>query len=308
MKKLLLFVFVLSCFHVQAQDETVAKLKKESARAIKKNAEDTTETVWKKGGLFNLNVNQGSLSNWAAGGDKFSLSLNSILSTYLFYKKDKHSWDNTLDVNFGYLRSSSLGNRKNDDRIDLLSKYGYEVAPHWNLTGLFNFRTQLAKGYTYDDDTAILSSTFFSPAYLLLSGGIDFKPTEGLSLFLSPLTARWVVVKNDSLSAKGLYGVEPGHHSRSEFGAFFSANFLKDLTKTLSYQSRLDLFSNYKHNPGKIDVFMSNLFSVKLSKVLSATWNVDLIYDDDVRLFGPNNDEPAWQIKSLLGAGLSLKF
>lgn len=308
MKRILFFVCAMSWCVVQAQDQTISKLKKESTRSIKKDAADTTETVWKKGGLFSLNVNQGSLSNWAAGGDKFSISLNSILNTYLFYKKGKHSWDNTLDVNFGYLRSSSLGSRKNDDRIDLLSKYGCELAPEWNLTGLFNFRTQMANGFTYKDDTAMLSSAFLSPAYLLLSAGIDYKPTEGLSLFLSPVTARWVLVRNDSLSAKGLYGVEPGRHSRSEFGAFFSANFLKDLTKTLSYQSRLDLFSNYRHNPGKIDVFMSNLLSVKLSKVLSATWNLDLIYDDDVRLFGPDNDQPAWQIKSLVGAGLALKF
>jgi hypothetical protein len=308
MKRILLLFVIAVYFSANAQDETVKKLKKESGKAIKKDVGDTSDKLWKSGGLFNLNLSQGSLSNWAAGGDKFSLSLNSILSVYAFYKRDKHSWDNTLDINFGYLRSTSLGNRKNDDRFDLLSKYGYAIADKWDLSGLFNFRTQIANGYTYSDTSRTFSSSFLSPAYVLLSLGLDYKPAESFSVFISPVTARWVIVTDDSLSAKGLYGVIPGKKTKSELGAFLSAQFLKDLSKTLNYKARLDLFSNYKHNPEKVDVFMSNLFSVKLSKILSATWNVDLIYDDDVRLFGSDDKSPAWQIKSLVGVGLLAKF
>ena len=308
MKNILSLIAVLGCLLVYGQDETVKELQAESNKSIKKDPADTTEKIWKTGGLFNINLAQSSLSNWAAGGDKFSLSLNSILSTYALYKKDKHSWDNTLDVNFGYLRSTSLGSRKNDDRFDVLSKYGYAFAEKWNLAGLFNFRTQLANGYTYTNTRRNFSSSFLAPAYILLSPGIDFKPNGNLSIFMSPVTARWVIVNDDTLSAKGLYGVTPGEKSRSEFGAFLSANFIKDLSKTISYKTRLDLFSNYKHNPEKIDVFMSNLLSVKLSRVLSATWNVDFIYDDDVRLFGDNGTSAAWQIKSLTGLGLLVKF
>ena len=53
---------------------------------------------------------------------------------------------------------------------------------------------------------------------------------------------------------------------------------------------------------------MSNILNVKLSKVLSATWGVDLIYDDDVKLFGKNKTSPALQVKSLVGIGLLVKF
>jgi hypothetical protein len=225
-----------------------------------------------------------------------------------FYKKGKYSWDNTLDMNLGYVKTTSLGSRKNDDRFDLLSKYGRAISSKWNLAALFNFRTQFAKGYTYTSTSKTFSSAFLSPAYILTSLGLDYKPNAAFSIFISPVTARWVIVKDDTLSSKGFYGVTPGKNSKSEFGAFVSANFLKDLSKTLSYKARLDLFSNYKHNPGKIDVFMSNLWAVKLSKVLAATWNLDLIYDDDVRMFGDDGKSPAWQIKSLLGVGLLVKF
>ena len=307
MKRTLLPLMLFTVIMVHAQDETIRKMQADASRTIKKEA-DTLPSHWRKGGLFNLNLAQGSLSNWAAGGDKFSLSLNSILSVYAFYKNGKSSWDNTLDVNFGYLKSTSLGSRKNDDRFDLLSKYGHAIAPKWNVAALFNFRTQLANGYTYTSNSRTFSSAFLSPAYVLLSPGLDFKPNNNFSLFLSPVTARWVIVKDDTLSAKGLYGVTPGRHTRSEFGAFVSANYLKEFNKTVSYKGRLDLFSNYKNNPEKIDVFMSNILSLKLSRVLSATWNVDLIYDDDVRLFGDDGKSPAWQIKSLVGLGLLVKF
>jgi hypothetical protein len=189
-----------------------------------------------------------------------------------------------------------------------LSKYGYAISSDWNVSTLFNFRSQMLKGYTYDNNIRTFSSAFLSPAYILTSVGMDYKPNQKFSVFLSPVTTRWVIVKDDSLSAKGLYGVDTGRHSRSEFGAFVSANYITDLNKAVSYKGRLDLFSNYKSNPQNIDLFMSNILSVKLSKVISATWNVDFIYDDDVQLFGKNNRSPALQIKSLVGLGLLVKF
>lgn len=290
-----------------SQDQTVRSLKDESAKTIKKEA-DTTQKRWRRGGLYSLNLAQGSLNNWAAGGDDFSLSLTSYLNLYSFYKEGKKSWDNTLDFNFGYVNTTSLGSRKNDDRLDLLSKYGYALDSSWNISALANFRSQLARGYTYPDNKRTFSSAFLSPAYILTSIGLDYKPRPNFSFFISPITSRWVIVKDDSLSAKGLYGVDSGSHSRSEFGAFASANYIKEISPRIQYRGRLDLFSNYRHNPQNIDLFMTNVFSVNLSRILSANWNIDFIYDDDVRIFGKNGKSPALQIKSLIGAGLQVKF
>ena len=309
MRKVFLVLLLFSVIITSAQDETVKELKNASGRTIKKDPNDTIPKTWKKGGLYGINVSQGSLSNWAAGGEDFSLSLNSVLSLFAFYKKDKHSWDNTFDFNLGYVKTTSLGSRKNDDRFDLLSKYGYALNSKLNAAGLFNFRSQLFKGYTYDGDgVKTLSSTFLSPAYILVSPGLDYKPNADLSIFVSPITARWTIVKDDSLSAKGLYGVDPGKHSNTEFGAFASINYLKEFNKTITYKSRLDLFSNYRRNPKNVDLYFTNVLNVKLSKILALTWSVDMIYDDDVRLFGENNNGAALQLKSLIGIGLLAKF
>ncbi|GAC1418541.1 MAG: DUF3078 domain-containing protein [Flavisolibacter sp.] len=307
MRKIVMITVILLSLKIYAQDETIKKLRAESTRQIKKDEKDTSQKVWKKGGFFSLNLAQTSLSNWAAGGDNYSLSVNSILSAFGFYKKDKISWDNTFDLNLGYLETTSLGSRKNNDRIDLLSKYGYAIAPKWNVGALFNFRSQLFKGYNYTNPRT-LNSSFLSPAYVLLSLGFDYKPNANFSAFISPATIRWIIVKDNYLAAKGLYGVDSGHHYKTEFGAFASLNYVRDFSAVLSYKGRLDLFSNYLHNPQNINIYFTNIFALKISKVLSATWNLDLIYDDNTKLFGPNKNSPALQVSSLVGVGLLVRF
>lgn len=303
----------LSCFLVissiaTAQDLTVRNLQVESFKPIRSHFPDSVIKSWRKGGIYNLNISQASLSNWAAGGDDFSLAVNSLLSLFAFCKDGKRSWDNTLDVNLGYVKTTSIGGRKNDDRFDLLSKYGYALNPKLNIAGLVNLRSQFFKGYTYSGDVKTLASDFMAPGYLLVSTGFDFRPTKNLSIYLSPITARWVIVRDTALSNKGAYGVPPGKSSNLEIGGFATINYFKEINKNITYKGRLDLFSNYRNNPQNVDLFMSNILSAKLSKVFSATWGVDLIYDDDVKLFGTNKNRPGLQVKSVVGIGLLVKF
>lgn len=296
-----------------AQDPTIRKLQTESLRSFKKESNDTVIKKWQLGGLYAINFGQGSLSNWAAGGDDFSLSIASSLNLYGFYKKNRNSWDNSFDVNFGYIKTTSLGSRKNDDRFDLLSKYGYALNPRLNLTTLFNFRSQLLRGYKYQelDETHTIknfASAFLSPAYIIASQGFDYKPGKELSVFISPITSRWVVVKNDSLSAKGEYGVAPGKHNINQVGAFATIYYQKAFNKYVSYKGRIDVFSNYKRNPQNADVYMTNTFSARVARIIAFNWNVDMIYDDDAQLFGKNDMSPALQLKSIIGVGLQVKI
>ncbi|WP_295121532.1 DUF3078 domain-containing protein [uncultured Chitinophaga sp.] len=311
MKKICLFAALLLAVNVTYAQDELKKAREEIAKKIKRNDKDTTKLYWKKGGTFNLNVNQGSLTNWAAGGDKFSLSAGATLSVFANYAKGKHAWDNTLDLAYGYVKTTSLGMRKSDDRIDLTTKYGYDVGKNWYLSGLVNVRTQFANGYLYNDTARELVSRFFSPAYVLFSPGLDYKPNKEFSLFLSPVTSRLVIVASDSLSAMGAYGVDTGKHVKSEFGAYLSANWNKEIGKNVVYKTRLDLFSNYRHNPGNIDVFWTNVLSLKVNKYLSATVSLDMIYDDDVRVF--ENKEtgvmgPRLQLKQVIGVGFAAIF
>jgi hypothetical protein len=310
-KSLMSFFSIFLVIAIMAQDKTAQDLKNATNKEIKKDPNDTIPKVWKIGGLYNLNFNQAALSNWSAGGDKSSLSLSTYLNVFAFYKNGKNSWDNTLDLAYGMVSTTSLGQRKSDDRIDLVSKYGYDVGKNWYLSGLFNFRSQFAKGFAYpDNNTKVITSDFLAPAYVLLSAGMDYKPNDNFSFFISPATARWVIVHNDSLAAVASFGVDSGKNSRFEFGAFTSLNFKQKIGVASIYETKLDLFSNYLHNPQNISLYWTNIFAVKVSKFLSMSLSVDVIYDNDIKSVNSDGTAggPKPQIKELMGIGLAYKF
>ena len=305
MKQTFIFIFlVCTLVGLKAQQAEVNIIKSETSREIKKTV-DTTKWNWKQGGLISFNASQGSLSNWAAGGDDFSLSISSYFNYFFYYKNGRHSWDNNIDFNLGYIQTTSLGSRKNDDRLDFLSKYGYKLDSNgkWFLSGLFDFRTQMFDGYTYPNGQPVFSSTLLSPAYLILSMGFDYKQSDKFSIFMSPITSRTVIVANNYLSNQGEYGVDSGKHFLHQLGAFVTMNYNNTFSKNVTYKARMDLFSNYMNNPQNINFFMTNQLALKVSKYLSVTYSLDMIYDDNIRLFGPHGTSPGLQVKSLIGIG-----
>lgn len=301
---ILIFFCSVVCDQLLAQEIVLNNLRRETSRTIKKDP-DTTTWTFKRGGLLSLNLSQGSLSNWAAGGDNFSLAASSYFNYFFFFKKGRHFWDNNLDVNLGYVQTTSLGSRKNDDRIDFLSKYGLKAdsADRWYVSSLFNFRSQFFDGYTFPGGTPTFASTILSPAYVLLSAGVEYKEGVKFSMFLSPITSRWVIVLNQTLANQKAYGVDSGKHTINQVGAFATFNYNNEIYKNINYKGRLDLFSNYKNQPQNINIFMTNQFSFKINKYFSATYSLDLIYDDNIRIFGKNGTSAALQVKSLIGIG-----
>ena len=304
-------IFFLIFISLKAQNKTVQDLKNDASKTITKDPNDTIPKTWKVGGLYNLNFNQAALSNWSAGGDKSSISLATFLNAHAFYKKGKNAWDNTLDVAYGFVNTTSLGTRKSDDRIDLLSKYGYDVGKNWYVSTLFDFRTQFAKGYAYQGDTAkVLTSDIFAPAYVLLSLGMNYKPNDNFSIFLSPATARWIIVSNDSLASVAAFGVDSGKNSRFEFGAYATISYVTKISATTTYSGRLDLYSDYLRTPQNISLYMLNVFAVKVSKIISMSITLNVIYDNDIKSVKndgtPSGPKP--QIQELMGIGMAYKF
>jgi len=304
-RRFLFFLLICLPLAALAQDIPVKTLPTEIFKSVTRKPDTITVWKWKRGGLVNVNLAQGTLSNWAAGGDDFTLATSAYINYYLYNQGKKHNWDNNFDLNFGLIKTSSLGTRKNDDRVEVISKYGLKVDTTGKVFAsvLYNFRSQLFDGLTYNGDSGYLSSSFMSPAYFLLSAGFDYKPSPVFSLFLSPLTERITLVLNKTLSAKGSYGVPAGQKYIAQIGAFASINFNKEIFKNVTYKGKMDLFSDYTHDPANVDMYFTNFFAFKINKWLSATYSLDMIYDDDVRIFGENKSSPALQVKSLIGIG-----
>ncbi len=262
---------------------------------------------WKKGGVFSANFSQVSLTNWAAGG-KSSASGVFIVNGFANYKKDSLSWDNNLDLSYGFLKEKGNELVKSSDKIDFNSKLGYATGKNWNYAALVNFKSQFAPGYNYPNtDSAI--SRFLAPGYINVALGMDYK-TDNLSIFISPATGKFTIVNDDILSNAGAFGVDPGKKFRSEFGGMVKLNAKTEVVKNVTAQTKLDLFSNYFHNPQNIDVDWSVLISMKVNEFLSANLVTQLIYDDDVKILDPDTGEsaPVVQFMEMFGVGLSVKF
>ena len=298
MKKIISFLITIALFSYGfSQDPTVKELQAARSKEIK----SLDSNGWRKTGTFILNLNQGALSNWVAGGEQNTLGFNSIFNAAFKYKHNRHEWDNFFDLALGFQNATSFEKfRKIDDRIDITSKYGYRLNQHWYLSFLTNFNSQFLPGYNYSVEPNRKISNFLSPGKFILSPGFDYKTGTRFSLFMSPLSVRWLFKVDPDFYDKALFGVDSARKSQTEVGAYVTAKFSAQFTKWATYTGRLDLFSNYKRNPQNVDVFMTNLLTMSFSKVLATNLSFDLIYDDDVlgRL----------QVKEILGVGLTVKW
>lgn len=308
MKNALLTIHLLFCANlVKAQEQ----------KEITTNFKDTISVVrkdtsyWQRSFSGGINFNQASFSNWSGGGAN-SLALGSVIDARALYVKDKWSWDNTADLQLGYVTQRG-STRKAADQIFLNSVAGYKVGAHTDefLSGTFN--SFFAPGYRYDaiqpTDTQLKVSNFFAPAQLTLAWGVAYKPTEWFSVRVSPFAPRLTFVTDNSVRVRQVngvyqydptatvYGVDAGKTVRQEWLAFqLQATVTRNLSENVSLNARYQLYANYK-TLDAIDHRLDLVLTAKVSRYLSTTLGVILLYDKDFI--------DALQVQQSLAIGLS---
>ena len=262
-------------------------------------AADSTSGPWKKGGMGSLTFNQVGLFNWAAGGQS-NITLIGNLNLFANRTTEKATWENTLDLAYGFIKNDYIFNpeariTKAEDKIDFNSKYGLKgFNDKVFYTGLFNFRSQFDFGRTTPGDPLYISR-FLSPAYMVFAVGLDYKPNDDLSLFISPASGKVTIVNDDSLASVSAFGVNQLHEDgsffpgnsenvRVEIGATFRAKYKKDIMENIGLETQLELFSNYLDRPGNIDIRWNNAIVAKVNKYITVNLFTDLIYDHDVNI------------------------
>lgn len=275
------------------------------------SSSDTTK-YWEFKGDININFSQVALQNWTGGGQN-SISAAGVFSGEANYQKAKNSWENSLEVGYGVLRQGENETfRKSDDYLNLSTKYFHKLNDNFEVSGILDFRTAMTKGYNYftDDqgeEQRELISDFMAPGYLISSVGLDYIPSENVTVTLSPITGKTTFLLNSTLSNQegGAYGVKEGNQIRQEFGSNLHIALKGNPFKNVTYKTDANFFSSYK-NPSEIDVNWRAEIQLKVNEFLATTITANLIYDEDIAIEREDGSVgPAVQFKEVLAVGLN---
>lgn len=265
--------------------------------------------IWEFKSMADIRFNQGYLENWAEGGEN-SMSALAIFKSNLSYSYGKlRNWENTLEYRLGYLKAGENPIQKNDDKLEFNSKYGRTAFKDWYYSALLNFKTQLLEGYDYPNDSVAVSE-FLSPAYLVFSLGLDYKPSKKLTILISPITSKFTIVADTINYDQTRFGVGEDEYIRKEIGAYVKAISIIKFTKNIELKNKLNFFTNYVDKPQNIDVDWEADLAVKLNDNIKVSVNAHMIYDDDVNYVDKDGEVhgPRLQFKEMLGVGFIYTF
>ena len=329
---LLVSVFFIGAPMLRAQDDEVKKAAQAAIDTkVKSNEIKDSVKFWKFSGMVGLNASQTQFWNWAAGGNN---NVTGVLyaNLTLSYKKDKLAWDSNLEAEIGERYSADLKPRwrKSNDKLNIYSKLGYELAKSWYLSVLGSFRTQYAPGFEYMNNDAgdkVLISKWASPSYTDLSIGIDWRPNDIFNIYVSPVAGRLTFCRDSTLRDR--YGIpektredgslyRPAAHAA--LGLVIKGGINYDKIKNLKIITGVTLFTPYTSKVqkfGNFDIDWDFAISYTFFKVLSVSLMTSLKYYDQVMIAKPDWDGvygseghpcPRVQFKEMLGLGIGYSF
>ena len=270
------------------------------------------ESNWKELVTLDFGFTNTSLSNWAAGGYN-TVQFNFGFDVKADYAKDLTSWNNRLQLQYGFLVSGDKPGiaQKTNDLVYLESKWGYNLAEgsKWRYTASYDFRSQFTDSYKYgnpkegivdpkkaDDYIRTLQSGLFSPAYTNIALGIEWKPCDHFDMNFAPLTGGFTICSIPELRKQ--YGMELKDENipdvfrsaRFQFGAQLKANADFSIKDNFKFETQLVLFSDYLNHPKNLRVNWDNKISWQLTKLFKIAFNSWMIYDPIVLI--PDSAHP----------------
>lgn len=319
-------VFALAISSAFAQD-AVQKAAEDAAAEISgaplEEVKAPKPNYWTNSLSVSVGVNNTQLKNWAAGGYN-TLTLASALDAKADYKKDLMSWNNRLQLDYGFLNSSDKEGvfQKNNDRIYLESKWAYQTGENSKLsyTASYDFRSQFTDtpgGYTQDATTQKWTpdpavSGFISPAYTNLALGIQWVPNAWFNINVAPLTGGFTIVTNDLLRPS--YGMKVATYAADgttpetykaalfQFGAQVKANLKFKINDNFTVESQATVFTDYLAEP-YFRINWDNAIDWQLSKLIKLSFKTWMINDPNVLVTDDTTGQTSprgWQFKEFL--------
>ncbi|MCR9133778.1 MAG: DUF3078 domain-containing protein [bacterium] len=256
---------------------------------------DTLDNEWAVTWVLGLNASQSTFNNWAAGGQN-NVSATAFTRVNGAYRQGKFTYGYVFNVRYGITNIEGEESRKTADRLALRHRAAYILNEEntMNAFAQISFVTQFYDGYDYSGDARVRISDFMAPGYLSESIGYAYTPTDFVS-FEAGLALKQTFVNDDALVPG--YGVEAGENVFSEGGLQLAVNFSKEILTNVNYTTSFETFNNINKSLASTDVSWANELTGKINDYLTASFQLEMIYDDDVVA-----DE--LQTRQILAAGL----
>ncbi len=268
------------------------------------NIEVKKPNFWTLSANFSLQFMQNYISdNWYKGGESNNAMLGELIVELNYNNKQKVTFNNKLEVKTGFQTSHSDSLHKfktNTDLVRLTNKLGIQATKHWYYTFMLQSWTQSFRGYKSNNPKVF--NDFMSPFESVASVGMDYKLDTKKFKFnatISPLACDFKYVARSALETS--YGLDEGHHSKFDFGSTITMNAAWNVTKDISWTSRLYFFTNYK----KTQVEWENTINLSINRYLSTKLFLFPRFDDGTK---KADDASYFQFKENLSVGLNLNF
>lgn len=291
--------------------------------AQEETAEDNS--AWEAGASFGVDFSQLFQLNPRQGAGQNRIGAGTAISIFAKYNKDRIAWDNLASWQFGIQRlgsgtlssGASIPFQKAIDELRLNSKVGLKTSENSKFfyAADFSFLSQITPTFEgteefpgnfltniRQEDIAPLSK-LFSPATITISAGIDFKPLNNLSIYYSPLAAKFIIVGDDEIAARGVHGnpverdangnIISFENTFSQMGSLMRISYTdKYANEKITFASNMALYSNYLQNPQNIDIDWTNELGYTILKGLQLSLTLNIFYDDDVLVQITDYDSP----------------
>lgn len=248
-------------------------------------------------------------TNWYQGGNNYlallfnftwNVDLNTIYHPNLLFQS-------ALNYKLGFNSNPGASIHKysvSQDNFQYNLKAGFKAFNHWFYSASLQFKTPLFN--TYPADSYSRTAGFLSPGTLNLGLGMTFTRENKSKSFkfsasVSPLSYNLKTCIISEID-HDQFNIKPGRNTNSEFGSNAEATMFWKISDTVTWTSRMFLFTDYTY-------FMAdweNTFNFQFNRFLSTQLYLHPRFDS-------SSDFNAskwhyWMFKEILSIGLSFTF
>lgn len=248
---------------------------------------------------------------WYQGGSDYlsllgnfywDLQLNTVWHPKLLFTS-------TLQYRLGFNTIDNDQFRKYQISQDVLQynlKLGYKAVSNWYYSVTGQFRTQVLNRYPNNSMTRV--NSFLSPATTDVGLGMTYskqnkKRTFSLNTSIAPFSYQMTMSVDPEIPETN-FGIEKGKRFVSKMGSTADINWNWKIFKNVNYRSRMYLFSDYKMFRGDWE----NYFDFSFNKYFSSQVQLLFRYDTNRNNETPKESLKKWQMKEIMGVGLTYSF